>query len=146
MIRNTLDPASQHGIVLITPTGRVAFQWRDRETGVTRSVGSDANSVALPHWVRLTRKGNQFTAQHSSDGAQWNTVVDPQDPNKPTFIEIPMNETVYIGLTVTSHSATRAAEARLSNVRLTGSVNPPGPFAHSKDISFETPPDNSTNK
>jgi dipeptidyl aminopeptidase/acylaminoacyl peptidase len=146
MIRNTLDPASQHGIVLITPTGRIAFQWRDRETGITRSVGSDANSVTFPHWVRLARKGNQFTAQHSSNGVQWDAVVDPQDPNKPTSIEISMNETVYIGLTVTSHSTTRAAEARISKVRLTGSVNPPGPFVYSKDISFEIPPDNSTNK
>jgi hypothetical protein len=146
MIRNTLDPASQHGIVFITPTHRVAFHWRDREMGVTYSVGSDANNVTLPHWVRLTRKGNQFTAQHSSDGVQWDAVVDSQDPNKPTSIEIPMNETVHIGLTVTSHSTTRAAEARISNVTVTGTVNPPGPFAHSKDISFEIPCDNSTNK
>ena len=146
MIRNTLGPASENGAVLITPTGRVAFQWRDRETGITHSVDSGANSVTLPHWVRLTRQGSRFTPQHSSDGVRWEAVVAPQDPNEPTPVEIPMNETVHIGLAICSRNTWRTAEARISNVRLTGSVNPPGPFVHSKDISFEIPPDNSTSK
>jgi hypothetical protein len=200
MIRNTLDPASQHGIVLITPTRRVAFHWRDQEMGViriminscaplvilsaakdlgcerekrlirwpdpsaspqddrvpearelfrmrlTRSVSSYRNRATLPHWVRLTRQGSRFTPQHSSDGATWEDVVDYQDPNEPKSIGIPMNETVHIGLAISSHNATRTAEARISNVRPTGSVSPPGPFAHSKDVSFDIPPDNSTNK
>jgi len=137
MIRNTLDPSSQHGIVFISPTGRVAFQWRDRETGITRGVGSGKNSVTLPHWVRLTRKDNRFTAQHSSDGVNWQAVVNPQDPNVPGPVEIPMSGTVYIGLAVTSHNTTRAAEALVSNVKVTGSVSPGGPFIHSEDISFE---------
>ena len=139
MIRNTLDPASEHGIILITPTGRVFFGWRDREMGVTRGTGTDRNSITLPHWVRLTRRGNRFTAQHSSDGVQWEAVVDPEDPNKPTSIEIPMNETVHIGLAINSHNTSRTAEARISNVRLTGSVSPTGPFVHSKDICLEIP-------
>jgi tetratricopeptide (TPR) repeat protein len=146
MIRNTLDPASENGMVLITPTGRVFFQWRDREMGVARGTVTDVNRVTLPHWVQLTRQGNQFTAQHSSDGVQWEAVVDPRGPNKPTSIEISMNETVYVGLAVTSHNTTRAAEARISNVTVTGSVNPPGPFVDLKDISLEISPYNSTNK
>jgi len=95
----------------------------------------------LPHWVRLTRKGNQFTAQHSSDGVQWDAVVDSQDPNKSMSVEIPMNEMVHIGLAVSSHNTTRAAEARISNVMVAGSVTPSGPFTFSQDISFQTLPD-----
>ncbi len=146
MMRNTLGPASENGAVLITPTGRVAFQWRDRDTGVTRSVDSGANSVKPPHWVRLTRKGSQFTAQHSSDGVNWQAVVNPREPNEPTPVEIPMNETVHIGLAVSSHNTTRAAEARISNVKVTGSASPDGPFIHSEDIAFEIPPDNGADK
>jgi serine/threonine protein kinase len=141
MIRNTLDPASENGTVLITPTGRVLFQWRDREMGRTRGTITDRNSIMLPHWVRLTRKGNQFTAQHSSDGVQWDTVVDFQDPNRPTSIEISMNGTVHIGLAVSSHNTWRTAEARISNVTVAGSVTPSGPFTFSQDISFQTLPD-----
>ena len=102
--------------------------------------------MTLPHWVRLIRKGNQFTARHSSDGMQWEAVVARQDPNEPTPIEKPMNETVHIGLAVSSHNTTRTAEARISNVHLTGSTSPSGPFVHSKDISLEISPDNSTSK
>jgi hypothetical protein len=95
----------------------------------------------LPHWVRLTRKSNQFTAQHSSDGVQWDAVVDPQDPNRPTSIEISMNGTVHIGLAVSSHNTWRTAEARISNVTVAGSVTPSGLFTLSQDISFQTLPD-----
>ena len=46
-----------------------------------------------------------------------------------------MNETIYIGLAVTSHNYSCTAEARLSNVDIIGSVTPDGPFAMSDDIS-----------
>ena len=128
-------------MVLITTTCRIAFRWRNREMGITRSMSLYANSITLPHWVRLTRKGNQFTAQHSRDGVQWEGLADYQNPNKPSSIEIPMNETVYIGLAISSHNTSRTAEARLSNVRLTGFVTPSGPFTLSQDISFQTLPD-----
>ena len=138
MIRNTLEPASENGAVLITPNGRIVFQHRGVEMGMTSSTFTEVNSVTLPHWVQLTRKGNRFTAQHSADGVQWEDVVDYQDPNKPTSIEIPMNETVHIGLVVSSHNSARTAEAQVSNVTFTGSVTPSGLFTLSQDISFQT--------
>jgi hypothetical protein len=89
-----------------------------------------------PHWVRLTRKGNRFTAQHSSDGVDWLQVVNPQNPKEPTPVEIPMNETVYVGLAVTSHNTTRAAEGRMSNVTVNGDINPNEPITVSEDVRF----------
>jgi hypothetical protein len=144
MIRNTLDPASQHGVVFLSPLGRVAFQWRDTEAGITRHLGSYDDRVTLPHWVRFIREGNRFTPQHSSDGMQWEAIPGLQDPNTPASVEIPMNETVYVGLAVTSHNTTRAAEARISSVTITGSVSPSGPFINSQDIVLRvlSPSDN----
>lgn len=141
-----LNPASMNGMVLMTPTGRVVLQWRDREMGIARSVDSGKNSVTLPYWVRLTRKGNQLIPQHSSEGVQWDAFVDPQDPNKPAPIEIPMREAVPIGLAISSHNATRAAEARISNVIVNGSVTSSDPLIYSKDICLQIFPGNSTNK
>ena len=146
MIRNTLEPVSQHGIVFLSPNGRVSFQWRDKEKGITRGVGSEANTVKPPHWVRFIREGNRFTPQHSGDGVQWVALPGLQDPNTPASVEMPMNETVYVGLAITSHNTTRAAEARISNVTVTGSVSPSGPIVHSKDVTFQISPDNSTSK
>jgi tetratricopeptide (TPR) repeat protein/dipeptidyl aminopeptidase/acylaminoacyl peptidase len=142
MVRNTLDPASENVAVFVTPLKKIAVQHRTTLWGSTSVTTTDANSMTLPHWVRLTRKGNQFTTQHSNDGVQWEAIVDPQDPNKPSSVEVSMNETVYIGLAVTSHNTTRAAEARISNVKITGSALPDGPFIHSEDIAFEIPHDN----
>jgi len=49
-----------------------------------------------------------------------------------------MNETVYIGLAISSHNSNRTAEARISNVTVTGSVTPSGLFTLLQDISFQT--------
>ena len=146
MVRNTLDPASENVAVFVTPLKKIAVQHRTTLWGSTSVTITDANSMTLPHWVRLTRKGNQFTTQHSNDGVQWEAIVDPQDPNKPSSLDVSMNETVYIGLAVTSHNTTRAAEARISNVKITGSALPDGPFIHSEDIAFEIPHDNGADK
>jgi hypothetical protein len=138
MICNTLDAASGNVAAFVMPTGRIVFQWRDKDMGIMRNASTDVNSVALPHCLRLTRKSNQFTVQHSGDGVQWEDVVDYQDPNKLTSIEIPMNETVHIGLVVSSHNSARTAEAQVSNVTFTGSVSPSGLLTLSQDISFQT--------
>jgi len=145
MIRSTLEPTSPNASVVVNPLGDIAFQYRDVELGTTRS-RYDINKIRLPHWVRLTRKGDRLAAQHSSDGVQWEGIIDPPDPYKPTWIEIPMNETIYIGLAVSSHNTSRTAEARISNVTVTGLASPSGPFVHSKDITVEISPDHSTNK
>ena len=58
MIRNTLEPGSENGAVLITPNGRIGFQHRGVEMGMTSCTFTEVKSVTLPHWVLLTRKGN----------------------------------------------------------------------------------------
>ena len=135
MVRNTLDPTSPHVSIAITSLGIVTFQCRAMELAAAHSTDETINRVELPHWVRLTRKGNRFTAQHSRDGIEWERVVHYDDPNILSAVEITMNETIHIGLAVTSHNSSRTAEARLSNVDITGSVTPDGPFTLSDDIS-----------
>jgi len=137
MIRDTLDSVSAHGHICITPLGLVTFQWRDREGGATRDASTGTLRVRLPHWVRLTRQGNRFTPEHSSDGMQWEPITGPQGANGLSPIEIPMNESVHIGLAITSRNITRAAEARISKVKITGTITPTGPLATSEDIRLK---------
>ena len=138
MIRSTLEPDCPNAMVLLTPGGRLSFQHRRQEAGVTNGLYTSPNSVQLPHWVRLSRRGNHFTAQYSEDGVLWHDVLDISD--HPATAVIPMAETAYIGLAVTSHDVTRLTEVHISNVRTTGSVLPDGPFDHSKDIRFKISP------
>jgi hypothetical protein len=140
MIRSSLDPTSENVMVLVTPNGRVAFQHRHTQAAVTYSANTPVGTVQLPHWVRLTRRSNRFLGEHSCDGIHWQTVLPSSDPNQPASIEITMNETVYLGLAVTSHDATKTAEAHVSHVTVIGVVTPPGPFNESRDIGFRLAP------
>lgn len=137
MIRNTLEPVSDNVAVLITSTGQVVFQWRVKPLEATQSVFSDVNNITLPYWVRLTRKGNQFTAWHSNDGVNWLAVQD-ENSNYLSLVEIPMNQTAHIGLAITSNNLSRSTEAKMSNITVTGNVSPNNPFTVSEDISLQS--------
>jgi regulation of enolase protein 1 (concanavalin A-like superfamily) len=133
MIRNkefdsdTPDESSAHVMVVVTPAQGIAFQYRAERGGDSTSV-QDANFSA-PHWVRLTRSGNTFTAEHSGDNITWLPVGQAEE----SYVEIPtMNADTYIGLVLTAHDALATCEAVFSNVnvKLTGgaTISPDGPF------------------
>ncbi len=115
MIRETLEPSSKHAFVCVTPDNGISFQRRPG-TGQD-SANTDAPGFAAPYWVKLTRTGNVFTAQHSADGETWVDI--PVSP----ALEIPMANNVYIGLAVTSHSTAMTTSAEFSNITTTSSVS-----------------------
>lgn len=135
MIRNTLEPASENVAILITPTGRVVSQYRTKQWEATQSVLFDVDNVTLPHWLRLTHKGNRFLPQHSSDGVNWNIVQD-ENLDQISSIEISMDETVHIGLAITSGSPAHRTRVRIAYVTVTGSVKSDGPFVQSSDTGL----------
>jgi hypothetical protein len=124
MIRNTLDPASPQASVVVTPLGDVAFQYRTVELGAAKSIYRSTVPNSLDGWVRLTRKGNRFTAEHSLDGANWRKVSGDETPNEASSLEIPMNQTVYLGLVLTSYDPSGNTQARISHVTTTGNTSP----------------------
>jgi len=138
MFRSTLEPDSSNAMLLATPSGRLSLQYRRADNEASYSAYTDPNTMQLPHWLHLIRQGNRFTALHSSDGATWEDVLFGSDQR--ITIEIPMDQTVYVGLAVTSHDVTKTAEARTSHVATTGNVSPPGPFTESQNIRFQLPP------
>ena len=138
MIRSTLEPDSPNVRVLVTPGGRVSLQHRPAEATTTYGAYTPEGTVQLPHWVRLTRRGDRFFGEHSPDGVHWQNVLSGDEPNPSSSTEIPMSEMVRIGLAVTSHDA-RAAKARISDLILSGTVDPLGPFDGSEDSRFQLP-------
>lgn len=67
--------------------------------------------ASTPHWVRLTRSGNEFVACESSDGVNWSEI---------TRQVVPMASEVYAGLAVCSARANSLVTAQLSNVAVAG--------------------------
>jgi phosphatidylserine/phosphatidylglycerophosphate/cardiolipin synthase-like enzyme/regulation of enolase protein 1 (concanavalin A-like superfamily) len=107
MIRETLDAGSTHAFMLVSASKGVAFQRRD-STGGT-SVSTAGSTAAAPHWVKLVRAGNTFTAYESADGTNW-TLVGTDT--------ISMQSTVYVGLAVTSHTTSASATCAFDNVTI----------------------------
>ncbi len=137
MIRNTLEPTSKNVAILITPIDGVVFQYRTKPLEATQIVYSDLGKITLPYWIKLTRTGNQFMAQHSSDGINWQTMTD-EDSDHNSSIEILMDGAVHIGLTIISQNSVCSTEIPISNVKFTGDVNPNGPFTLSQDIRLHS--------
>ena len=111
-IRESLAADSIHADVVVTPTSGAALQRRLTAGG--SSTGDTKAGIAAPQWVRLTRSGNTFTAEHSANGTAWTALGTP--------VTIPMLNDIYIGLCLTSHNVNATCTAEFSDVTTTGIV------------------------
>ena len=139
MMRDSMEPTSKRASVFIGQGGIIAFECRTKERGPMNSRRICVGDLTLPHWIKLQRQGNSFTAYHASNGLDWEEIQ-ADDPNQPVPVEVTMNEVIHIGLAVTSADVVRTVEARISKVSTTGAVYPSGPFTESKDISLLAAP------
>jgi len=103
MIRETLLGNSQQVDMIVSAAKGVTMQYRDQTGGQSASVIPSSTASGpipgtAPGWVRLTRSGNTFVGEWSTDGVNW-TRVGEAGP-------IAMDATIYIGLAVTSHDRT----------------------------------------
>jgi len=125
MIRETLDPYSMNGFMLVTPENRRDFQNRPETGSGSFQAYSDTGVVTLPLWVRVVRQGNNITGYYSEDGTNW--IQQPDDeytgddasPNPQTIV---MRQDIYVGLAVCSHNANAVCTAVFSDVTTTGIV------------------------
>jgi hypothetical protein len=144
MIRESLDPASSYAFMFPTPDGRRAFQNRPSVAAGAISAHSATGEVAYPCWVKVERKGNEFTAYYSTDGDNWivqpdteNTGTD-QSPNPQTIF---MSGPVCIGLALSSNNgAGGVCFAEFSDVDMTGSVSGQWKVADLGDVARANDP------
>jgi hypothetical protein len=117
MIRDSLAPDARFAAVYATPGNGVRYQARLLNAGSATSDTSvaTAEQMALktPVWIKIERVGTSFNGYYSTDGVKWTSMSwNPQT--------IAMNSPAYIGLCVTSHTATAATTGRFSGVTTTG--------------------------
>ncbi|MDZ4851709.1 MAG: hypothetical protein SGI77_20670 [Pirellulaceae bacterium] len=112
MIRETLNNNAKNvSLTLRPPTAVVAIQSRSAIGGNTAAI--NGSNTAAPYWVRLSRAGNVFSGETSSDGVAWTTVGQ---------VTVSMTSTVYIGLAATASSTTLLNTATVNNVSLVGDI------------------------
>ncbi len=114
MIRETLAAGAKNALAAITPANGFTFQTRTSTGGTTTS--SRTTGIVAPHWVRLVRNGNSFSAFRSTDGTTWT--------QQGSAVTISMASTVFVGLAVTAHNNTQLNASGLTNVIVTAG-NPP---------------------
>jgi phosphatidylserine/phosphatidylglycerophosphate/cardiolipin synthase-like enzyme/regulation of enolase protein 1 (concanavalin A-like superfamily) len=117
MIRETVDPASAQGFMLVSFSKGTAFQRRRVAAGTSVST-TGLTTAGAPYWVRVDRVGNTINAYQSFDGNVW-ALVDTDT--------IAMGATVTVGLGVSSHSTTATATATFDHVAAISGTPPPPP-------------------
>lgn len=132
MVRESLTAGSKHAMTLVSAANGYAFQRRPL-TG-EYSEHTSGGSGSAPGWLRLVRTGDTFEAYRSSTGSSWTRIGSDT---------IPMNDTVYVGLAVTSHNTSTAATAVFDGVRITarsgGTNQPPSVSLATSGSSFTAP-------
>ena len=114
MIRESLSDDARCAYMVVTPANGVSFQWR-AFAGVTPESVSLAGIVA-PQYVKLTRKGDVFTAQYSADGSAWQDLTKADG----TAVSVTMTGNPLIGLCVTSHDASLVTTAEFAEITSSG--------------------------
>ena len=105
MIRESLNPGSEHASVFITPSNGVAFQYRATTGGSSANINT--TGPVAPYWVKIVRSSNTFTASYSVNGSTWTQLGSTT---------ISMASSVYIGLATTSHNDGVLSKATFTNI------------------------------
>ena len=109
MIREGLEPDARNVLLHTTSTQGSVLQAREVVGGMTNNAGGKDPSGRPGIWMRLTRTGDLFTGELSSDGTEWSLLGE---------YELPLDETLLVGLAVTSHVEGELATAEFSSPRL----------------------------
>lgn len=73
MIRASLDPSAVTVALTANPAGELLFIWREQEQTEARL--KNVPNPGQARWLKLARRGGQFTACLSKDGTNWVTVA-----------------------------------------------------------------------
>jgi hypothetical protein len=92
--------------MFLSPSNGFAFQRRTTAGGATTR--TTAASYAAPNnWVRITRRGNVFTAYRSQNGTTWSQVGS---------VTVTLPASLQVGFAVTARDNTKLGDATFNNI------------------------------
>jgi regulation of enolase protein 1 (concanavalin A-like superfamily) len=94
MIRADESVGATHASVGISRCGAIEFIRRSVVGG--NATSDKITNVMLPVYLRIVRKGNDFTASYSTDGKEWQNIG--------MQMTVPMKQSALAGMAVTSHA------------------------------------------
>ncbi len=130
MFRETLESNSRHALMALTGSNGAAFQYRQETNGYTAN--TSLLGIQPPYYVKLIKRGTQYTGYVSQDSLTWKRVGAPVDLGFGSGA-------IEAGIVLTSHANDQLATAVFSHV----------PLVFSADTTLSSPagncpPDNLT--
>jgi regulation of enolase protein 1 (concanavalin A-like superfamily) len=122
MFRNDSNAGSANVFVCVTAGGVVNWQWRSVANADTEKVhvyGVPVPTPATPVWLKLVRKGNDFSGFYSTNGPTWIQVGATQT--------VRLAATAQVGLAVTSADTRAVNTCTFTEVSVTSGGPVPAP-------------------
>lgn len=117
MVRQSVNPSSGFAFSAVTHENGSIMQWRNIMGSPVGPEGGGTPFPALPLYVKLVRKGPQFSAFRSVDGRTWE---ENQTQGQSDTVTIAMTDPVLVGLALTSHEPASPATAVFDNFTIDG--------------------------
>jgi len=109
MVRASLSPSAAHASTLATSSNGVVFEHRMVDGWGTYYTPGGSLSGAV--WLKLERRGDRVTAFRANDGVSWTLIGDQV---------LPLPQSLYVGLALTSHAVGQVASATFDSVTISG--------------------------
>jgi hypothetical protein len=115
-IRESLEPGARSVTMCVTATDGSQFLYRDKTNGKTTRVYADAVAETtgvpkahFPFWMKLVRRGNEFSGYESADGEKW--LFSGR-------IKLDLAANAIVGLAASSHKADVLTKVTFDRVKL----------------------------
>lgn len=108
MVRENLTSTSKHAMVYRPAIAAFGIRFLFRRTDGADVIDSTSNYYDAAYWIRMKRKGNNFSAYRSSNSDSW-APIDSRT--------IPMTDSVYVGLALTANTETAMCTGIFSNLK-----------------------------
>lgn len=108
MIRETLSDQSKSIFLDLAAGGNMSWHIRAQENN--GSSWNQNGGVTAPHWLKITRTGDDFTYSHSTNGLSWSDLG---------TVNIEMDDDIFIGLAHTSQNDGIVGIGQFDNVSYT---------------------------
>jgi glucose/arabinose dehydrogenase len=103
--RESLLPGARHISLTLNAAARTRLSWRDGTPASLQRIGGPP--VSIPGWLKLVRRGSEFTGAVSSDGIAW-TIVGTATLNLP--------QQCFVGLAASAASGDARTAVVFSNI------------------------------
>jgi hypothetical protein len=109
MVRDNVWPNSRNYLFGFSGRGDLVHQWRPANNADT--TGDQAREgFKVPGWIKVTRRGSNFTGYHSRDGKTWTQVYSES---------VGFQNNIIVGFATSSWGAGKNFNLRYENVSLT---------------------------